>query len=162
MKRTDPPPSQRWALYASHLGEYMHRWILRTPWGTLRIHHILKSDEGRDFHDHPFSFTSLILRGGYLEHRPGCSCVMGECGSTPQTCAAPNCKVGIHCREYFAPALVRRRGEDLHRLELARGSSAWTFVITSRYFRNWGFMTPTGWVPYQEYSRNFDEPEVTP
>lgn len=62
-----PPNSQRWAAYAHHLGDYMHRWILRTPWGTLRLHHILRSDDDRHLHDHPFDFTSFLLTGGYLE-----------------------------------------------------------------------------------------------
>lgn len=141
MKRSDPPSSQRWALYASHLGNYMRRWILRTPWGTLRIHNILRSDEGRDFHDHPFDFTSVILRGGYREHVPGCACESDVPWETP-------------CRSYSAPAIVRRKAEDLHRLDLPR--PAWTFVVSSRYLRKWGFLTPSGWVPYDCYDRSFD------
>lgn len=37
---------------------------------TGRIHHILRPDRGRDMHNHPAGFTSLILRGGYLESLP--------------------------------------------------------------------------------------------
>jgi hypothetical protein len=138
----NPPFSQKWALYASHLGSYMRRWIFKTPWGTLRIHNILKSDEGRDFHDHPFSFLSFIFRGGYIEHRPGCTCDNGvDYPVTP-------------CRRYSAPAVVHRRAEDMHRLELA--APAWTFVISSRYFRQWGFLLSDGrWVNYKEYERSY-------
>lgn len=39
------------------------------PWLALRLHHIRSSDHGGVFHDHPWSFFSLILRGGYFEHR---------------------------------------------------------------------------------------------
>lgn len=144
VKRADPPRSRRWALYSSHLGDYMRRWILRTPWGTLRIHNILKSDDGRDFHDHPFHFTSVILRGGYTEHAPGCACeVTRALGAEP---LAP-------CAHYSAPAVIRRRATDLHRLELE--GPAWTFVVSSRYLRKWGFQTAAGWVPYDEYERSF-------
>ena len=52
-------------------GDYMRRWTLRTPIGMLRLHHILRGDDDREFHDHPFDFTSIILAGGYVEHRPG-------------------------------------------------------------------------------------------
>lgn len=136
-------PDVRWALYASHLGDYMRRWILRTPWGTLRVHNILKSDEGRDFHDHPFHFASLILRGGYVEHVPGCDGF--NCGDNPRT----------WCRRYSAPAIVRRKATDLHRLELS--GPAWTVVISSPYIRRWGFLTRAGWVDYQQYDRSYYE-----
>lgn len=146
MKPTDPPASQRWALYASHLGDYMKRWIFRTPWGTLRVHKIQQSDEGRDFHDHPFDFTSLIFRGGYIEHRPGCWCpVWTGDGPVPPS----------PCRVFLAPTIVRRKATDFHRLELKPWiGSAWTFVISSRYFRPWGFLLRDGsWVHYQEYQQ---------
>ena len=125
----------RWGLYRSDIGDYMHRWILRTPWFTLRLHHILRSDAGRDFHDHPFSFVSLILWGGYIEHRPPCLCGTGA----PDTL----------CRRFGPGSIVRRRAADLHRLELA--APAWTFVIATPYFRKWGFQTKAGWVPFDEY-----------
>jgi hypothetical protein len=143
LKRSDPPHGQRWALYRSDLGDYMKRWIFRTPWGTLRIHCILKSDEGRDFHDHPFSFVSVIFRGGYIEHRPECRCWIFRWGTILQW----------PCRRFTAPALVVRKATDMHRLELDR--PAWTFVITTRYFRRWGFLTRAGWVDFKDYDRSY-------
>ena len=144
----NPPLTQKWALYRSDLGDYMKRWIFRTPWGTLRIHKIMRSDEGRDFHDHPFSFTSIILSGGYFEHRPGCRCGITREGST-RWVAGP-------CQRFYAPAIVRRKAEDFHRLELTR--PAWTFVISSPYFRQWGFLLGDGrWIHYKEYHRSFYE-----
>lgn len=141
MSPTDP--KGKWAIYSSHLGGYMRRWILRTPWFTLRIHNILTSDAGRDFHDHPFDFVSVIFRGGYIEHRPGCWC---RYNVTTAPC------------QYFGPStIVRRRAEDLHRLELVNGP-AWTFVISSNYRRDWGFQLQDGsWVPFQKYPRSYYE-----
>lgn len=124
---------RRWRLlgfeYRSDLiaHDYMRRWSLKTPWGTLRLHHILRSDNDREFHDHPMDFTSLILVGGYVEHRPG-----GE------------------SRLFMPGAVVRRRAEDLHRLELV-GESAWTVLATSPYRRAWGFATEDGWVAAEHY-----------
>jgi hypothetical protein len=134
-------------LYSSHLGKYMRRWIARTRFGTLRLHNILKSDEGRDFHDHPFSFVSLILKGGYIEHRPGCECRAGEFyEGQPVTSRA--------CASYTAPALVCRRAEDMHRLELI--GSAWTLVVSGPYRREWGFLLSDGsWQHYTDYHRSF-------
>jgi hypothetical protein len=61
------PNSKRFAFFASHIGDYMHRWIFKHPWGTVRLHHILRSDDDRHLHDHPFNFVSLLLTGGYTE-----------------------------------------------------------------------------------------------
>jgi hypothetical protein len=113
----------------------------------LRIHNIQKSDEGRDFHDHPFHFTSVILRGGYVEHRPGCACLQGSGWRIGES--------GYDCARYEAPAIVRRKAEDMHRLELLDGVPAWTLVVSSRFLRSWGFLTPEGWVGYKEYHRSY-------
>jgi hypothetical protein len=49
---------------------YLVRRAINTPLGGIKLHHILRSDEDRDCHDHPWSFLSIILAGGYFEHRP--------------------------------------------------------------------------------------------
>jgi hypothetical protein len=116
------------AVYRSDIHDYMERWIVRTPWFMVRLHHILRSDRGVDLHDHPFDFVSVILRGGYTE-------VHG--GSCP----------GI--ASYRAGSVLFRRAEDLHRLVLDR--PAWTVVFTGPVRRTWGFSTPTGWVDWREY-----------
>jgi hypothetical protein len=126
----------------------MSRWILRTPWFTLRLHHIKRGDEGRDFHDHPFSFLSLILWGGYTEHRP-CKTE----GIEVKFCQA--CVSNPRYSERYGPgSIVRRRAQDFHRLELTNGP-AWTFVITSSYFREWGFLTSKGWQNHKDYHRSY-------
>lgn len=107
--------------------DYMRRWTLTTPWGMLRLHHILRSDARDHYHDHPMDFTSLILRGGYVEHRPD---------HEPQ--------------RYLPGDVVRRRAEDLHYLELI-GDSAWTFLVTGPIRREWGFQTEDGWIVAGEY-----------
>lgn len=119
---------------------YMERWILETPLGTLRLHHILRSDDDRALHDHPWSFVSVLLWGSYLETRflwP----------DQPRICA----RRGL--------ASVRRvrwwntcRAEAAHRLELDRGP-VWTLVATTRKTRSWGFWLPGGWVPWRDYER---------
>jgi hypothetical protein len=47
---------------------YLIRWAINTPLLGIKLHHILRSDEDRDLHDHPWSFLSVILWGGYWEH----------------------------------------------------------------------------------------------
>lgn len=107
--------------------DYMRRWMLKTPWGMLRLHHILRGDEGKHFHDHPMDFTSLILKGGYTEYCPG---------QEPRRCLPGD--------------VVSRKAEDLHYLKLI-DSSAWTLLVTSLFRREWGFSTEDGWVIAGEY-----------
>lgn len=147
-----------WRLYASHLGGYMRRWIARCPQGTLRLHNIRTSDAGRDFHDHPFDFTSLILRGGYIEHVPGCKCWVDYADTTNLArmirLYGKKFFESNPCR-YFGPgSIIRRKAEDFHRLDLVNGE-AWTLVLTGPYRRMWGFQTDKGWIPYQEYQRSY-------
>lgn len=107
--------------------DYMRRWQIRTPWGCARLHHILRSDNDRHFHDHPMSFASLILWGGYIEHTPS---------RDPRVCRAGS--------------MVFRRAEDPHFLKL-RGKSAWTFLLTGPFRRDWGFHTEDGWIIARDY-----------
>lgn len=141
-----------WKAYRSDLGGYMRRWIARCPFGTLRLHNILTSDEGRDFHDHPWGFTSLILSGGYVEHRPGCGCEPIPNDGRKRVANLHHDPGG--CRYYGPGSVVRRDATDLHRLELVNGP-AWTLVLTSPYHRMWGFQTADGWVDFKSYQRSF-------
>lgn len=139
----EPPPSDaRWSLYAHHLGDYMRRWILRTPCGTLRLHHILRSDDDHHLHDHPFDFTSLLLSGGYTEITPN-----GQLGlphsSTVLTKIWPRFSI------------VRKQAEDAHRLILDR--PVWTLVVSGPKRRSWGFHTEQGWVNHREYLHLYPE-----
>jgi len=44
-----------------------------------------------------------------------------------------------------------RKAEVLHRLELVSGP-VWTYFVTGRFRRPWGFLTPSGWVPHGNYA----------
>jgi hypothetical protein len=55
-----------------NIGTYMGRWwLIRERRGmplAARIHNIKRSDAGRDLHNHPWWYCTLILAGGYWEH----------------------------------------------------------------------------------------------
>lgn len=121
---------------------YMKRWLLNFHFFGLRLHNILRSDGDRELHDHPFSFLTFILKGGYWEHR--------DDGSM---------------RWYGAPAVLYRKAETLHRLDLGLTSGrrvssvehiklepAWTFVIRGPIRRQWGFLTAQGWVHWKTFT----------
>ncbi len=110
---------------------YMLRYILRHPWGSVRLHKIVRSDLDPYMHDHPFDFVSVLLTGGYLEHTPAGS------------------------RRWRPLSIVRRRAADLHRLELDR--PVWTLVFAKRKSREWGFDVDGQWVYWKDYLRRLRE-----
>jgi hypothetical protein len=102
---------------------------------AVRIHHILRSDRGRDPHDHPWPFITVILRGGYFET------LYDDEGFAQCT------------KWHGAGSILFRRAEQLHRLMLAPGETAWTLFITGRKTPgSWGFK-PVGEpkIPHYEY-----------
>ncbi len=141
LRQGPPPDGTRWSLYVHHLGDYMHRWLLRTPWGTLRVHHILRSDDDRHLHDHPFDFTSFLLSGGYVEE--SAAGLEEPHGSMRKSQRWPRFSI------------VRKRAEEAHRLVLER--PVWTFVISGPKRRSWGFHTESGWVNHREYLHLYPE-----
>ena len=40
---------------------YAYRWVFITPWFSIRIHHFIRSDDKRYFHDHAWNFFILPL-----------------------------------------------------------------------------------------------------
>lgn len=117
---------------------YMRRWLLRHPWGNVRLHNIRRSDSDRALHDHPFDFVSLILWGAYVEHRPATA---DPCGPTFE-------------RRYRMGQLNRCVAEQPHRLELREGP-VWTLVFCQKKRRDWGFHSPDGWVHWLDWETRY-------
>ena len=120
-------------------------YLVRTPWRQATLHWIRRSDPGRDLHDHPRDFTSIILRGGYVEERPsGTAPLWSEAPDGSQ--AGPNTVATLH----IAPKIVRRRAEDLHRIAAVMPHTL-TLVLWGPRRRAWGFETAKGWIPWRTY-----------
>jgi len=108
---------------------YLVRFTLAAAIGrAIYLHKFVESDI-EIFHDHPWNFVSVIVRGGYIEHRPG---------RTPET--------------RLAGSIACRSATDLHYVTLLR-SPTWTLVIRGVRTRLWGFQTANGWVPWHKYVR---------
>lgn len=110
--------------------------LLKTPWFAVCLHWIQKPDQEPWLHDHPVSFFSLILRGGYTELRK-----KGD--------GAPYHKVN----RWFN--FVRASDRDRHRIILARTNTL-TLCFMGPKTREWGFhvweeVEPTGWIMWKDY-----------
>jgi hypothetical protein len=124
---------------------YMTRYTLLKLWGyAIYIHQFHRSDED-DMHDHPFSFVTVILSGGYFEVIPSQDTLPGSLPSTEWTWYPPG-------------AVLRRKAEWVHRVDLNTKSrfsdepvEAWTLVFRGPKRRDWGFHTKQGWVHWKTY-----------
>ena len=95
---------------------YLYRWTFLFFNFSIRIHHWIRSDDDRFFHDHPWNFTSIILKGSYVNVTPK--------GRFPVK----------------AISFWRSTGEDRHYLEIPK-EGAWTILLCGRPYRKWGFWT---------------------
>lgn len=111
---------------------YMNRWyvIPRNRWFNIYLHQILRSDDDRALHDHPWINLSIVLKGGYREMMP----------------AGPPGVIGWTVVKRRAPgSIVGRRPTAAHRLEVDAGRPCWSLFLTGPKVREWGFWCPQGW-----------------
>jgi hypothetical protein len=123
---------------------YLRRWyvIPHNRFVNVYLHQFLRSDDDRALHDHPWPFISIILKGGYWEHR-----------DKPLT-----------ARDYrSAGSIAIRRPSVPHRVELERAFNGhcpsaasdeipcWTLFITGPKVREWGFWCPRGWTHWRVF-----------
>jgi len=97
---------------------------------NIFIHKFLKSDPD-DLHDHPWSYFTFILKGGYYEWIPGVNCEI---------------------RKWRGPGHFRMcKANSLHRIELKEGITCWTLFMPFAKVREWGFISKGCWVQWEEY-----------
>lgn len=128
---------------------YMRRWYLfRCSLFSVRLHHIRRPDLDVWPHNHPWSFFSIILCGGYNEEwcpkeefRFGMIDPLG--GSSGW----------IDFRRKMVTRFNFKRYTDLHKIaSFHRGSEsgAWTLIFTGPERQVWGFMTDQGFFTHKE------------
>ena len=93
---------------------YLYRWTFIFFGFSLRIHHWIKSDDRRYFHDHSCNLISIILKGYYYN-------------VTPQ---------GMFLAKPFRPRFMK--AADRHYLDIPK-EGAWTLLLCSRPYHKWGF-----------------------
>lgn len=122
--------------------------------GAVRLHCTVAGDDSRAFHDHPWPFLSVGLRGCYREVVP--LGVEYDENGDPIWCPTPDDELGTTSRLYRAPFLNRKRERDLHVLDIERGP-VWTLFFTRPKVRSWGFAGPFGFIPWREFDARFPE-----
>lgn len=102
---------------------------------SVRIHEILRSDEGRHPHDHPFNYLTIILKGHYLESRYN---DLGEL---------------ISIRLHGPGSVLWRPARSWHKLTLVPGTTVTTLFFTGAKADGgkWGFNVNGVKVPHRIY-----------
>lgn len=124
----------RWTKVESEYILRLH--VVKTPWGAICLHWIRKPDREPWLHDHPVTFLSLVLRGGYSELR---------------VTSWPVVDVVTH--RWFN--VIRASQFDVHRIT-ACDKGALTLCFMGPKTREWGFHVPArikagGWIGWKEY-----------
>ena len=103
---------------------------------NIYIHKFLKGDPD-DVHDHPWSYATFILAGGYYEWVPVFN-TLGE-------------KIN-EIRHWRGPGHFRIcRPDSYHRVELKSGVTAWTLFMPGPHKRQWGFLVDNKWIHNDNY-----------
>lgn len=141
--------SPRWAFmerfevpdYDQPERNYLTRWrIVQTPWFGIYLHRMDGPDPRTTVHDHPWSFLSIVLRGGYTEIR--------EAWSPPVNDGPWRRNVQLHAditRGQY------RRAERLHSIERLHRTPTWTLLFVGRRRRDWGYVDADGWTRFDRH-----------
>jgi hypothetical protein len=105
---------------------YVIRWSIRfRSWG-VRLHHWLGPDDDRAFHDHPWWFLTLVLRGGYTDRSPA-----GD--------------------DHLRTGSIRFRPALHQHTVVPDNDRTWTLIITGPWVRFWGFWPEGKFVKANKY-----------
>jgi hypothetical protein len=142
--------------------DYMHRYYLFLKDRTwfpfnVALHKIVRSDDPI-FHDHPWPYLTIVLKGGYWEHTPVFN-TLGIKLTEFQTWRGPG-------------SIIMRRANEFHWLELDDDKPATTLFFMGPQKREWGFLinktkAKQQWIQhdlylrdYQDYHKQYVEPKI--
>lgn len=138
-----------------------YRWTFWDRWNVkAMLHHFMPSMTDPDIHDHPRSFVTFVLRGGYLDLTQ-CGCQRGTSyGSLASaldqnglTC--PDCGGdGVVGEVMNAPKVKYRHAAHAHSTKTGR-RGAWTLIVMGPKIRPWGFWRHGVWFGFKEYEEVF-------
>lgn len=103
---------------------------------NIFLHKFLKSDPD-EVHDHPWSYATLILKGGYWEWIP----MFDE-----------NNKLKGETAVWRGPGSFRiSPSNSFHRIEIDPDIECWTLFMPGPQKREWGFLVKNKWIPNGDY-----------
>lgn len=145
----------------THLPGYMNRFWLFNPYEkrsgqevtpirwlpSVRVHHILRRDNDRHKHDHPWDARTVILKNYYVEDR------ITDYGVTADGQFYERTSRSTRFPGDTAPILFG----DYHSVAEVPEGGVWTLFITFGYQGTWGFLVDGVKVPWREYMEMYPE-----
>jgi hypothetical protein len=101
--------------------------VVKTPWFALCVHWLNHPDPEPWQHDHPVTFLSVILRGGYIEARKD------------------------QARRHRWFNFIRASKDDPHTIAYVEPGTV-TLCFMGPKTREWGYHTPFGWMHWKLYN----------
>ena len=138
----------RWAEKLGYQNNpYLIRWTLILFGYSIRLHHWIKSDDNRFFHDHSADLISIILKGYYWNVTPI------ENDKNPNDTVKINNKYitnerynrveGIFNSVYNLihplKSIYKSKAKQLHYLKIPQ-SGTWTLLLEGKKYNKWGFV----------------------
>ena len=118
---------------------YLYRWTLILFNYSIRIHHWIRSDDNRYFHDHACDLISIILKGRYHNVIP-----WDNDNPDVSKCDKIQCRAW---RPWYAKATKK------HYLQIPK-EGAWTLLLQGRPYHKWGFyVNGHKWRPLRYFSK---------
>jgi hypothetical protein len=118
---------------------YLYRWTLIFFGYSIRLHHWLKSDDNRFFHDHSANLISMIIKGNYYN-------------VTPLDPSHPDVN---YAKKTFCKAWKpwKASATAKHYLEIPK-AGAWTILLEGRAYHKWGFYVNNHkWRPLRYFNK---------
>jgi hypothetical protein len=108
---------------------YLYRWTFILFGFSIRIHHWIKSDDRRFFHDHSCNFISILLKGRYKN-------------------VTPEGSFDVKAISIWKSNALKR-----HYLDIPK-EGAWTLLLCGRPYRQWGFWVNNHkWRPWRYFHK---------
>lgn len=127
----------RWAERLGYTDNpYLVRWTFIVFGYSMRIHHWIKSDDKRFFHDHSSDLLSIVLKGKYDNVVPIRANESPEGNSVRHHVEGIFNSFGhfLHMRK----SIWFSKAEQQHYLDIPKGG-AWTLMFEGRPRHKWGF-----------------------
>lgn len=141
---------------------YLKRWTFIFFGYSIRIHHWLKSDDKRYFHDHSSDLISVVLKGKYRNVKPidetknPDDYVVQDGVVTKNIC--PYCVEGIFnsISNFFnlKYSIWKSKATEKHYLEIPK-EGAWTLLLEGKPYHKWGFYVNGKKIRPYEYFHKF-------
>lgn len=118
---------------------YLYRWTFILFGYSIRLHHWIRSDDKRYFHDHSCDLISIVIKGHYYNVIP----------VDPFKPDVNDC-IRLHVTPWKP---WRAKAHWKHYLDIPK-EGAWTILLCGRPYHKWGFYVNNHrWRPLRYFSK---------